>query len=106
MGVRSSLINVLIEFLKDRTMSMKFNQEELKLYKLIGGGPQGSWTGQRCYLKASDDNAEFVDLEDRYKYSDDLSILQLVMLGNILTEYDFHSHVATSPSFPKAGSSD
>ena len=64
-SVRSSLINVLIEFLKDRMMSVKFNQEESKLYKLIGGGPQGSWTGQQCYQTASNDNAEFVDLEVR-----------------------------------------
>ena len=94
MGVRPSLINILIEFLEERQMTGKFNSEESTLYSLIGGGPQGCWTGQACFITASDDNAEFVSQEDRYKFSDDLNILEVVMLGNILTEYDFSSHVA------------
>jgi hypothetical protein len=65
------------------------------LYSLIGGGPQGSWTDQLCYITASDDNANFVNQDDRYKFSDDLNILELIMLGNILTEYDFKNHVAS-----------
>ena len=95
MGIRPSLTNVLIDFLEDRHMSVCFNSEESSLYSLIGGGPQGSWTGQECFLVASDDNASFVEQEDRYKFCDDLSILELIMLGNILTEYNFHEHVAS-----------
>ena len=94
MGVRPSLIMVLIEFLEERQMTVKFNSEESSLYSLIGGGPQGCWTGQACFITASDDNAEFVSQEDRYKFSDDLNILEVVILGNILSEYDFSSHVA------------
>ena len=37
---------------------------------------------------SSDDNASFVD-------QDDLSILELVLLGDILTEYNFYQHVAS-----------
>jgi hypothetical protein len=33
--------------------------------------------------------------DDQYKYSDDLSILELVMLADILTEYNFLDHVAS-----------
>ena len=44
MGLRSSIVNVLIDFLEDRHMSVKYNSEESSLYNLIGGGPQGSWT--------------------------------------------------------------
>ena len=95
MGLRPSLVNVLIDFLEDRHMSVKFNSEESSLYKLIGGGPQGSWTGQECFLVASNDNADFVSQEDRFKYSDDLSILEIIMLGDILTQYNFHDHVAS-----------
>ena len=95
MGVRPSLINILIEFLEERQMTVKFNSEESSLYSLIGGGPQGCWTGQACFITASDDNAEFVAQDDRYKFSDDLNILEVVILGNILTEYDFTSHVAS-----------
>ena len=44
---------------------------------------------------ASDDNADCVPEDDQYKYSDDLSILELVMLADILTEYNFLDHVAS-----------
>ena len=89
MGVRPSLINILIEFLEDRRMTVSFNQEKSDLYTLIGGSPQGSWTGQQCYLSASEDKANFVSQEDRYKYCDDLTILELVMLGEMLAKYSF-----------------
>ena len=76
-------------------MTVKFNSEESALYPLIGGGPQGCWTGQACFITASDDNAEFVNQEDRYKFSNDLNILEVIILGNILTEYNFSAHVAS-----------
>ena len=43
----------------------------------------------------SDDNADHVPLEDQYKYCDDLSILELLMIGTLLTHYDFLNHVAS-----------
>ena len=42
--------------------------------------------GQACFITASDDNAEFVNQDDRFKFSDDLNILEVIILGNILTE--------------------
>ena len=82
MGVRSSLVNIIIEFLEDRQMTVKFNGQESSLCPLVGGGPQGSWTGQAAYIVSSDDSADCVP-------EDDLSILGLVMLADILTEYNF-----------------
>ena len=61
----------------------------------MGGGPQGSWTGQETYIAASNDNADCVEEDDRYKFCDDLSILELLMLGDMLTEYNFLEHVAS-----------
>jgi hypothetical protein len=95
LGIRSSLIPILIEFLSDRKMSVKFNQKESKIYNLIGGGPQGSQTGQATYVTASDDNAYHVPEDDRFKYCDDVHMLELVMLGEVLMEYDFWEHVAS-----------
>ena len=43
----------------------------------------------------SNDNADIVPAEDRFKYIDDLSVLQLVLLSGLLVEYDFHQHVAS-----------
>ena len=36
-----------------------------------------------------------MELDDRYRYCDDLAVLELVMLGDILTEYNFLEHVAS-----------
>ena len=47
------------------------------------------------YLVQSNDNADIVQPEDRYKYIDDLSVLQLVLLSGLLVEYNFHQHVAS-----------
>ena len=89
------MINILIEFLDSRKMTVKYNSAESSLFTLVGGGPQGSWTGQESFIVSSDDNASFVDQDDRFKYCNDLSILELIMLGDILTEYNFYQHVAS-----------
>ena len=34
-------------------------------------------------------------IEDQFKYCDDLQVLELVVLGDILTEYNFKNHVAS-----------
>ena len=95
MGLRPSLVSVIIKFLENRHMSVNFNGQESSLFSLVGGGPQGSWTGQETYIAASNDNPDCVNEDDRYKFCDDLSILELLMLGDILTEYNFFDHVAS-----------
>ena len=77
-------------------MVVKFKSAISKWYDLVGGSPQGSWNGQNSYIVSSDDNADSVPQDDQYKYCDDLSILELVMLGSLLTEYNFYKHVASS----------
>ena len=76
-------------------MSVKYNGKRSKLHTLIDGGFQGSWSGQACYLTASDDCADAVELDNRFRYCDDLTVLELVMLGDILTEYNFLEHVVS-----------
>ena len=95
MGLRPSIVSIIIEFLENRQMSVKWNGKDSKLFPLVGGGPQGSWTGQACYVVSSNDNADSVEEDDRYKYCDDLSILELVMLANTLIEYNIWEHVAS-----------
>ena len=77
----------------NRSMSVKFNQEESGVYQLCGGFPQGSKIGQDCYLGASNDSAESVSEEDRFKYIDDLQVLELIMLAGILNDYNVYMHV-------------
>ena len=46
------------------------------------------------YFVQSNDNADCVDPDMRFKFVDDLSILELVMLGGWLSTYNFKQHVA------------
>ena len=95
MGVRPSLVPVLASYLTDRQMQVRFNNTYSRTHKLPGGGPQGTLVGLIEYFVQSNDNADCVDQEMRYKYVDDLSVLELVMLASLLTEYNFKQHVAS-----------
>ena len=91
--LRPSVVPLIISYKSGRTMSLKFNREESSLYQLCGGFPQGSKIGQDCFLSASNDSADHVPIEDRFKYIDDLQVLELIMLTGILQDYDTHMHV-------------
>ena len=95
LGVRPSLIPLLANYLTDRKMKVKFNREVSEFLRLIGGGPQCTLLGQLEYLVQSNDNADSIPPEDRFKYIDDLSLLQLVCLSGLLKDYDFFQHVAS-----------
>ena len=95
LGVRPSLIPLLASYLTDRKMKVKFNNEVSEFLDLIGGEPQVTLIGGIEYLVQSNDNADIVAAEDRFKYIDDLSVLQLVLLSGLLTDYNFHQHVAS-----------
>ena len=45
------------------------------------------------YLVQSNDNADVVPVKDRFKFIDDLSILELVCLSGLLSEYEFRTHI-------------
>ena len=80
-GVRPSL---LLSYLTGRKMKVKFNGDLSDFLTLIGGGPQGTLLGQTEYLVQSNDNADSVPEDDRFKYIDDLSILQLICMTGLL----------------------
>ena len=95
LGVRPALIPLLVSYLTDRKMRVKFNGEMSAFLRLIGGGPQGTLLGGLEYLAQSNDNADIVPPEDRFKYVDDLSILQLICFSGLLVEYNFTQHIAS-----------
>ena len=107
LGIRSSIVRVIIDFLNDRKMEVKMNGHTSTPYDLVGGGPQGSLIGQLIYIISSDDAAEDIPEEDKFKYIDDLSAVEGVNTGIKLSEYDVHSHVpsdvATEQKFLAAG---
>ena len=74
-------------------MTVRYNSAWSRWHTLVGGSPQGSWMGQMAYIAASDDAAAELEDEEKFKYCDDLTILELIALGGVLTEYNFKEHV-------------
>ena len=103
LGIRSSIINVIIDFMSDRKMQVKMNQKTSSSHDLIGGAPQGSLIGQLLYIIGSDDVAAEVEDENKFQYIDDLAVLEAVNIKGKLNEYDVFQHVpsdiATSERF-------
>ena len=95
-GVRKSLIPILISYFQDRQMAVKWNGHLSSPHPLPGGGAQGGQLGQIEYLSQSNDNVNFLTPEEKFKFIDDLSILEilnLVMCG--ISSYNFKNHVAS-----------
>ena len=89
LGVRSSLIPLLISYLSGRQMRVRLNGELSSCLDLTGGGPQGTLLGLIEYLAQSNDNADCINQADRFKYIDDLTILEIVAMASLLMEYNF-----------------
>ena len=79
-GVRPSLIPILLSFFQERTMTVKWNGKVSSSKSLPGGGPQGGTLGIVEYKSQSNNNTDFLSADEKYKYIDDLSILELVNL--------------------------
>ena len=78
--MRNSLIPLLVNYLQDRTRTVKCNGKISTERKLNGGGPQGATFGIWEYLAQSNNSADCVDPNYRYKFVDDLTILEKVNL--------------------------
>ena len=76
-------------------MTVKWNGCVSKEQNLNKGGPQGALLGIIEYLSQNNDLADFLSNEEKFKYIDDLSILDIVCLAGLLTEYEFNEHVAS-----------
>ena len=75
-------------------MKVKWHGHVSSERDLNGGGPQGSSFGLWEYLSQSNDNADCIDLEDRFKFVDDLSFLEIIYLLNIgISSYNVRAHV-------------
>ena len=103
-GVRLSLIPVLINFFQGRQMTVKWKGIKSSPRPLNGGGSQGGTLGIIEYTSQSNDNAEFVESDEKYKFIDDLSLINVInMISQGLVSYNckFHvpSDIATSNSF-------
>ena len=95
-GVRRSLIPLLINYFQNRKMVVKWHGAESSVRELNGGGPQGALWGILEYLSQSNSNTDYISPEKKFKFIDDLSILEMVNLLTIgISSYNFKLHVAS-----------
>ena len=95
-GVRPSLIPVLINYFEDRKMSVKWHGCRSVPKHIKGGGPQGATLGLLEYQSQSNHCADCVEVEDRFKFVDDLSILEIVNLITVgMTSFNIKPQIPT-----------
>ena len=81
-GVRPSLIPLLVSYFQDCKITVKWHGCQSTQRNMPGGGPAGATIGLLEYLSQSNNNANCVNEEDRFKFVDDLNVLEIV---NLLT---------------------
>ena len=95
-GVRPSLIPILINYFQERKMSVKWHGYQSVPKDIHGGGPQGATLGLLEYLSQSNDNADCVGQKERFKFVDDLSILEIINLLTIgLASFNLKQQIPT-----------
>ena len=93
-GVRPALIPVLVNYFQDRKMSVKWHGCRSVPIAIHGGGPQGATLGILEYLSQSNNNADLVKVSDRFKFVDDLTVLEIIDLLTVgITCYNIKAHV-------------
>ena len=93
-GVRPSLIPTLISYYQNRRINVKWNGENSESKVVNGGGAQGGLFGILEYLSQNNDCGDFLSEKDRYRFNDDLSVLELINLVSIgLSSYNCKQQV-------------
>ena len=81
-------------------MCVKWHWKLSKFRQMPAGGSQGSMFGVLGYLSQSNDNAACVPIVDRFKFMDDLPLLETVLLANVgIATYNFKHHVPSNIPF-------
>ena len=78
-------------------MRVKWRGQLSSLRYLPGSGPQGSTFGVLEYLSQSNDNSENVPVDDRYKFMDDLTLLEFISLLDVgLASFNIRAQVPSN----------
>ena len=94
-GVRPSLVSILVSYMTNRRMIVKYKGVQSNPKKLIGGGPQGTLLGGLEYIVANDCSKDDMDNKDTFNYFDDLHLQEFLIFCDQLVNYDFIDHVAS-----------
>ena len=96
-GVRPSLIPLIASFFEGRHMKVKWRGLLSSLRYLPGSGPQGSTFGVLEYLSQSNDNSNNVPVDDRFKFMDDLTLLEFIKLLDVgLASHNFRAQISSN----------
>ena len=82
-GVRAALIPMLTNYYQGRKGYVKWKGVISKEKDIPGGGPQGGFFGILGYLSQSNDNADMIEENERFKWVDDLTALEIINLLSI-----------------------
>ena len=82
-NVRTSIIPLLVNYFQDRQMVVKHHGCWSVPRTLNGGGPEGATLGILEYLSQSNLNAECVGQDERFKFVDDLTVLEIINILNV-----------------------
>ena len=94
--MRPSLIPVLVNYFQGRSCQIKWRGHLSKRRLLPGSGAQGSIIGNYEFLSQTNNNVDHIPEEDRWKWVDDLTSLEVIDLINAgLSSYNFRQHVAS-----------
>jgi hypothetical protein len=95
-GVRASLIPLLTNYFQNRKFRVKWHGHVTDARNQNGGGPQGSIFGNLEYGAQTNFNTEYLSNEEKFKFVDDLSVLEIINLLTIgLCSYNMKAHVAS-----------
>ena len=93
-GVRPSLIPILISYFENREMRVQWHGKLSAPRNLPGGGAIGANLGNWEFLSQSNNNADCVPEEDRFKFVDDLTTLEVINLLTVgLSSLNMKNHV-------------
>ena len=93
-GVRDCLIPILTSFFENRRMIVKWRGLMSEMKSLPGGAAMGSSLGVYSFMSQSNSIGNTVPVDDRYKFVDDMTIMEKISLVNVgLATYNVKSHV-------------
>ena len=93
-GVRPCLIPLIMSYFEGRQMFVSWHGHDSSVREMPGGGPQGGSFGIWSYMSQSNNNADCVPEDLRFKFVDDLSSIEIINLVSIgLSTYNVKSHV-------------
>ena len=82
-GVRPALLPMLTNYFQGRKGFVKWKGIQSDEKDIHGGGPQGGFFGNLSFLSQSNDSVKNISEEDKYKFVDDLTVLEIVNLISI-----------------------